>query len=227
MMAEEPLQFFESSYQTTGYDRPDLQPMPSHGMSTMTFMNSPTSGTNIHDAPPLLEELGIDFGHIKRQTLSILTIGFSQTMGRHARPSPDQELVHADLTGPLLYCLLFGFVLLLSGNNHFGYVYGFGGIGSVGIFGLLNLMNPQGIALYQCISVLGYSLVPMIFLSFLRLLFSLNGLYGALIAGASILWCSYSASYLFVKGLHMNDHLILVMYPLALFYTAFGLLAIF
>src|SRR3989338_3652292 len=148
-MSNDSLQFFESSYQTSGYERPDLQPIAGGGPA-MTFMNAASGPLNIEDAPPLLEELGIDFGHIKRQTLSILTVGIANLGGKGgARGAADEELVHADLTGPLLYCMLFGFLLLLSGNNHFGYVYGFGAVGSVGIFGLLNLMHPQGIALYQ------------------------------------------------------------------------------
>ena len=30
----------------------------------------------------------------------------------------------ADLAGPLIFCLLFGSLLLASGNVHFGYIYG-------------------------------------------------------------------------------------------------------
>lgn len=232
----ETLEWAPSSYPGTdardGYGALDRSFDPSTATSWM-------SDGGPENAPPLLEELGIDFDRIKSLTISVLTAGVRLPKmsghhghAHHGRPHGDTDdkadfLVSSDMAGPLLYCLLFGTVLLLSGNNHFGYVYGFGAFGSMAIHWLLNLMSTEGITLYRCISVMGYSLVPMIFLAAVRIFISLNGWSGALLGGVSILWCSFAASNLFVTGLKMHDQTPLVMYPLALFYTAFGLLAIF
>jgi protein YIPF5/7 len=185
--------------------------------SAANFMNE---ALGIEDAPPLLEELGIDFVEIKKQTLAVLM--------NPVRPITDKDVLdETDLAGPLLYGLLFGSVLLLSGKVHFGYVYGFGVLGSLGICALMNLMTESGIALYKTISVLGYCLLPMIMVAAVGILVPLNGMFGAVIAPAAVSWCAYSASSMFVRGLNMHDQLPLVLYPTGLLYACFALLAIF
>ena len=50
----------------------------------------------------------------------------------------------SDLFGPIIFCLLFGTFLLLSGKVHFGYIYGLAAIGSVSLHFIFSLMsNPQ------------------------------------------------------------------------------------
>jgi len=50
----------------------------------------------------------------------------------------------SDLFGPIIFCLLFGTFLLLSGKVHFGYIYGLAAIGSVSLHLIFSLMsNPQ------------------------------------------------------------------------------------
>ena len=79
-----------------------------------------------------------------------------------------------DLAGPLVFCLLFGGVLLLSGKVHFGYIYGVGLLGCISIYALLNLMSMDGVSVVCVMSVLGYCILPMVFLSAVSLLFSLQ-----------------------------------------------------
>ncbi len=73
------------------------------------------SGSVFDDEPPLLEELGINFKDIWSKTLAV-SIPF------RAMPTVHEE--DADLAGPLVFCLLLGTCLLLTGKVHFGYIYG-------------------------------------------------------------------------------------------------------
>ncbi|KAL8897163.1 MAG: hypothetical protein Q9207_007349, partial [Kuettlingeria erythrocarpa] len=61
--------------------------------------------------PPLLEELGVNFGHIKGKTLTVLN---------PLAPISQHIMDDSDLAGPILFFLLFGTFLLFSGKVHFG-----------------------------------------------------------------------------------------------------------
>jgi len=168
--------------------------------------------------PPLLEELGINPDHIMQKTLSALN---------PFRETDAAILQDTDLAGPLMFCLAFGGLLLLTGKLHFGYIYGIGLMGCVAMYFLLNLMSMQGVTLGVVVSVLGYCLLPMVFLSGVSIVLSLQGSVGMLLAGLTILWCSLSASKLFITVLAMDHQQPLVGYPCALLYGVFALLTIF
>jgi hypothetical protein len=78
-----------------------------------------------------MEELGINPEQIKEKTISVLL--FKHVDGK--------LLEDPDMTGPLLFIIIFGNLLLLAGKAHFGSIYGFGLIGSLGIYVVLNLMS--------------------------------------------------------------------------------------
>lgn len=83
--------------------------------------------------PPLLEELGVNFGHIQAKTLAVLN-PFRRI---------DQHLMDdSDLAGPFLFAGLFGFFLLFAGNLHFGYIYGLAVLGSISLHTIISLMTP-------------------------------------------------------------------------------------
>ncbi|CCM03588.1 uncharacterized protein FIBRA_05725 [Fibroporia radiculosa] len=103
--------------------------------------------------PPLLEELGINFSHIRAKSLTVLN---------PLRRVDEHIMDDADLAGPLLFFLCFGTFLLFSGKPQFGYIYGVGLLGSASIYTLLNLMSEKGIDAYRVVSVLGYCLLPMV-----------------------------------------------------------------
>lgn len=132
-----------------------------------------------------------------------------------------------DLAGPLVFCLLFGGMLLLSGKVHFGYIYGMGLLGCLAIFIVLNLMSMVSVSVSCVVSVLGYCLLPMVLLSALSLLISLQGIIGTILTIATVLWCSWSASKLFITALQMDSQQPLVAYPCALVYAVFALLTVF
>lgn len=136
-------------------------------------------------------------------------------------------LQDTDLAGPVVFCVLFGFILLLSGKVQFGYIYGIGVIGCVSMYFLLNMMSVSGVSLGVVVSVLGYCLLPMVGLAGTNLLFSLQGVVGSVLTLFSVVWCSISASMLFVTALNMQKQQPLVAYPCALVYGVFALLAVF
>ena len=54
-----------------------------------------------------------------------------------------------------------------------------------------------------------------------------SGIFGYILAPLCILWCSSSASGIFVSILRMSDQRFLVAYPVGLFYACFALLSVF
>ena len=72
-----------------------------------------------------------------------------------------------DLSGPFLFCVLFGLTQLLSGKVHFGVILGWTSIASVFLYLVYNLLAGRNgnLDLYRCVSILGYSLVPIVLFS--------------------------------------------------------------
>lgn len=198
------------------------------------------------DEPPLLEELGINFEHIKCKVptrrcstrageinVSLLltpeTCMYIQSLIvlNPFRVVPDTIMDDADLAGPLLFIFLFGIFLMLSGKVHFGYIYGVGVLGVVSLFLILNLMSESGIDWSRTASVLGYCLLPMVMLSGFSVVLPLGGLVGLLLTALSILWCTLSSSGMFTSVLHMSEQRFLVAYPVGLFYACFALMTVY
>ncbi|KZO95610.1 Yip1-domain-containing protein [Calocera viscosa TUFC12733] len=168
--------------------------------------------------PPLLEELGINFYHIRAKSLTVL----NPLQRVDARIMDD-----ADLAGPLLFCFCFAMFLLMSGKPQFGYIYGVALLGSTSIYALLNLMSETGIDAYRTASVLGYCLLPMVAVGALSVGVKLDGMLGYIVSLLSVTWCTHSASAIFCAVLAMHDQRLLVAYPIALLYGCFGLLTVF
>jgi protein YIPF5/7 len=172
----------------------------------------------IDDEVPLLEELGINFEHIFSKTKCVL----------NPMAMPQDSIIHdEDLAGPLVFCIAYGFSNLLAGKIQFGYIYGITVLGCLCMYMLLSLMQEKSVSACCITSTLGYCLLPMVFLSFLSSVISLNGIIGLLVSGVFILWCSFSASKLFVHALSMSNQQALVLYPCFLLYGMFALLNVF
>ena len=178
----------------------------------------PPTDISLEDEPPLLEELGIDPDAIVQKTLTVLN------PMRHTDPTILQD---TDLAGPLAFCLAYGSLLLLSGKVHFGYIYGIGLLGCIALYLLLNLMSIEAVGFGVVVSVLGYCILPMAGLAGINVLISLQGVMGLIITSSAIIWCSWSASKLFVTALGMHQQQPLVAYPCALLYAVFALITIF
>nr|CAG8534509.1 465_t:CDS:2 [Entrophospora candida] len=110
-----------------------------------------------------------------------------------------------DLAGPLIYCLIFGVSLLLTGKAHFGYIYGVALLGWLSIYLILNLMSDLGIDIYRTASVLGYCLLPLTLLSCIGIGIPLCGPIGIMASTLAISWCTYSSSTIFRQGMDLNN----------------------
>ncbi|KAL0264217.1 hypothetical protein SLS55_000164 [Diplodia seriata] len=199
-------------------------------------------GTEGYDGePPLLEELGVNFGHIKMKTLTVL----------NPLARIDQHIMDdSDLAGPILFFLLFGTFLLFSGKVHFGYIYGLALLGSTSLHMILSLMSPpvdpatasasghpshpttsshfsSTLTFPRSASVLGYCLLPMVLTSLIGIAVPMDGPFGYILTTAAIMWCTYSSSAMFCAVGRMSGMRGLVAYPLGLFYVGFGIMAIF
>lgn len=198
--------------------------------------------------PPLLEELGVNFHHIQSKTLAVLN-PFSRI---------DQHLMDdSDITGPILFFLLFGTFLLFSGRVHFGYIYGLALLGSISLHWILSLMTPttsshttvshpsgtsygagpgvghddgklsSTLTIARSASVLGYCLLPLVMVSAVGVVMPMDTFLGICLTSVAIMWSTYSASGMFCTVGRMRGMRGLVAYPLALFYVGFGIMGIF
>ncbi|PLB36979.1 SAM complex subunit SAM50 [Aspergillus candidus] len=213
-------------------------------------------GTEGYDGePPLLEELGVNFEHIRTKTLTVLN-PFARI---------DQHLMDdSDLYGALLYIVLYGTFLLLSGKVFYGYIYGVAVFGTVALHLILSLMSPAlDTALHtppnaadpsanydphhkpsmsdasaaghfsatltfpRSASVLGYCFLPLVLTNLVGIMLPMDTLFGYLLTTAAVGWSTYSSSGMFCAVARMRGMRGLVAYPLALFYVVFGIMGIF
>jgi hypothetical protein len=173
---------------------------------------------NFDNEPPLLEELGIRYDHIWSKTQAVINL---------RKQVSEHILDDTDLAGPVCFCLLLGAILLLSGKVHFGYIYGFSMCGCLSLQGIISLMHPIGLDFWQTCSVLGYCLLPVIFLAALATILRLRGILGLIFGGACIAWCTLSATRLIDAKLNLTEQYWLVAYPVMLLYSCFVIITIF
>ena len=184
----------------------------------MQFNSANNPDDEFANEPPLLEELGINLDHIMQKTLTVLN---------PMRSPPREAAGDADLAGPLVFCLAFGSLLLLTGKIHFNYIYGIGLMGCVANYGLLTLMSTAPVSITVVVSVLGYCILPIVALSALSVLISLTGILGTIFTILAVLWSSLSASKLFVTAFEMEHQQLLVAYPCSMLYAVFALITMF
>lgn len=170
--------------------------------------------------PPLLEELEINLDQIMQKTWAVLTF---KNLNDH------KNILHEpDLAGPVVFLLTFGFLLLLTGKIQFGYIYGLGTLGCLIIYFVVYLVAAKNISFMCTVSVLGYSLLPMVMLSGMSILVNLRTtLAGNILSLVAILWCAIGAANLLVTAMDTTNSRLIIGYPCALFYTVFALLTVF
>ncbi|KAG4095200.1 hypothetical protein H8356DRAFT_1689536 [Neocallimastix lanati (nom. inval.)] len=170
------------------------------------------------DEPPLLEELGINFTDIKKKALVVLY---------PFRRYDKENMGNPDLIGPILFCLIFGSILLLKGKVHFGYIYGVASLGSIGIHLIFNLMSEAQLEPSNTGSILGYCLLPIVVLSAICTFLNPSKQISMLCCVICLAWATITATRMFITSLSMKDQIILVAYPVALLYSCFALMAMF
>lgn len=169
--------------------------------------------------PPLLEELGVDFDHIRQKVMLVLNPRI---------PVAETVLNDTDLAGPLVFACILGCCSLLASKNYFGYIYGFGAIGCLTMYTILNLMTEHvAIDGSRVFSVLGYSMLPITVLSAIRIVLDLRGLLGIILAGVAISWATLSSTRIFSAACRMQDQRYLIAYPIFLLYGCFVLITVF
>ena len=188
--------------------------------STQESMEIPSSdfgSSTVEDS--ILEELGIDFNLIINRTKQVIN---------PVMDSPVSFSKEADLVGPLVLCLLLGGILLLGGKSHFGYIYGLSILSCLGIYLLLGGLAPHTPQFMLVVSVLGYSILPILLLATLGIFVSINSyVFGSLITLISVVWCTLSSSRIFAHSLDMKSQQLLIAYPCGLVYGIFALLTVF
>ena len=194
---------------------------PSSNFGTPTdFGNGPAVSSSFTEEESILEELGIDFNLILTRTKQVINpvvdfpVSFTQ---------------EADLVGPLVLCLLFGAILLLGGKSHFGYIYGLSILSCLGIYLLLGGLAPNSPNFTLIVSVLGYSILPLLLLAFLGIFVAIKNyaLACTVLTLVIVTWCTLSSSRIFAHSLDMKSQQLLIAYPCALVYGIFALLTIF
>ncbi|OII76329.1 YIP1 domain-containing protein [Cryptosporidium andersoni] len=170
----------------------------------------------IDDEPPLLEELGINPTNIWNYIKCVIL--FQNNMNG----------MEWDMAGPILLIGCLGFCLLLAGKIHFGYIYGIGILSCLGTYILLNIMsNKQSIDLYTTMSILGYSLLPIVLLAGISVIYSLRSKIGISIAIFFNMWSTITASRFFELTVSLKHQRFLIAYPIALLYACFTIVTIF
>jgi hypothetical protein len=184
------------------------------------------SGALVENEPPLLEELGINFNHIKQKVSSTLD---------PRRPIPPNIVDDADLAGPLIFCIALGMLLVLRGKLHFDYIYHFFVFGSLFMYIVLKLLahraeddrgrdpvnSPSDVDVLRVFSILGYSLLPIVFLAVSAVILNLTAWYGVIIVILMIAWSTYTSTRFFVAAMKSNKQRYLIAYPVLLYFTTF------
>lgn len=183
------------------------------------------------DEPPLLDELEIYPTRIIEKSLAVLNPFHSRGL------SEDAEYLFrdTDLAGPIAFYLALAFCLFLSdtGRDMFGYVYGLSIITVIFMYILIKLMcntvndSQNYITLSSVASILGYSILPIVWLSIPGIFVSMNNKIGIILAGGAVLLSTVAASRIFCVMTGDQNQRFLIAYPCGLVYVIFALLVLF
>lgn len=182
-----------------------------------------------------------------------------------SRPSP-HIMDDSDLYGGLLFLVLYGTFLALSGKFFYGYIYGIALFGSIALHWIFAMMTPpldpdtvntnmadamaqgqrdhlsaaaqQGggvggghfsstLTYSRSASVLGYCFLPLVFTALIGVAVPMDSMLGYALTVGAVGWCTFSSSGMFISVGRMSGMRGLVAYPLALFYSGFGIMGIF
>lgn len=170
----------------------------------------------ILEEPPLLEELGIDMRNVvkKLKTTTLLQ-----------KPLED-FMEESDMTGPILLMTCLGMLLLLKRKISFGFIYGYGFFGSLIIYFLLNMLLDNYIQLYDVISLIGYNIAPILFVSVLNLFVNLRNPLGILLSVFFSILSTFQVVRILGTKFKLEKTKSLISYPLFLLYQTFIILII-
>jgi hypothetical protein len=166
----------------------------------------------------------------------------------------------SDLYGGLIFLILYGAFLALSGKFFYGYIYGIAVFGSIALHWIFALMTPpidpnetpdphgqmaqaqrdhvdaghhagghfsSTLTYSRSASVLGYCFLPLVMTAMCGIAVPMDTVMGYVLTSLAVGWCTFSSSGMFVSVGRMSGMRGLVAYPLALFYSGFGIMGIF
>jgi hypothetical protein len=184
------------------------------------------------DELPLLEELEIYPARILEKSMAVIN-----PFNKKGGITDDAEYLFKenDLAGPLAFYLTLAFCLFLSDTRKdvFGYVYGLSSISVLLMYILLKLMcttaseSQNYITITSVASILGYSILPLVWLSILGIIIPLNTKIGVIVASGAVFLCTSAASRIFCLMTGDPNQRFLIAYPCALVYVIFALLVLF
>lgn len=200
---------------------------------TPTFDYQPESRGNstFEDEPPLLEELEIYPERIIQKSMAVLNPFNSKGFADDA----EYLFRDTDLAGPIAFYLALAFCLFLSNTRKdiFGYVYGLSIITVMFMYVLMKLMSTKVseiqnfITVTSVASILGYSILPIVWLSVPGIFFTMNNKIGIILAGCAVVMSTSAASRIFCVMTGDPNQRFLIAYPCALVYVIFSLLVLF
>lgn len=170
--------------------------------------------------PPLLKELGIDFTTIKKESNLIFKINGNINY---------DFIKNADITGPIIFILLYSFFLLINCKIHFGYVYIISLFSIFMTYFLLNVVCNEINVLEVC-SVMGYSFIPVMMFSLIGVLLSFFNVNFVVKVGLGLIsggWAAYTGSKTFIMYLGVRGKVFVVGYPLFICYLCYSMIVIF
>lgn len=212
-------------------------------------------GSSFDDEPPLLEELGIDITSIFKKTGAVFSFGSTADGAYDSDLSgpivfifglgfshmlvgsslfflpPSKSDLGAAPDPPSPFALPPPRPPFKAGKVLFGLIIGWTIISSLGMSWLVNLLvGPGGdIGMYACCSILGYCLVPQIFLALFNLVVG-RSVALSILAVFCILWSTRVASRFVVvrlkaKHIPVEEQRSLLAYPWLLIFSMFALLS--
>lgn len=189
------------------------------------------AGSCFDDEQPLLDELEIYPARIVEKSLAVLNPFHAKGL------ADDAEFLfkETDLAGPTAFYLALAFCLFLSdtGKDMFGYVYGLSVITVIFMYILIKLMcttvneSQDYITLSSVASILGYSILPIVWLSVPGIFYSLNNRMGIILAGVAVFLSTKASSRIFCLMTGDQHQRFLIAYPCGLVYVIFALLVLF
>lgn len=216
-------EFSHYAYDPNSY----YQPSTSEEPFNQTFDSYPEHFDVNGDEPPLLDELEIYPSRIIDKSLAVLNPFHALELNTN----PAFLFEQTDLAGPIFFCLTMAASLFITGSKaHFGYIYGLCVISVIGMYVLISLMCntvEHFVSVGAVASILGYSLLPLVGLSVLRVFITLNSMFGFMLAGVAVILATRGSSNVFCVMTGDPQQRWLFAFPCALLYLVFMLLVLF
>ncbi|KAI5188587.1 protein YIPF5/7 [Nematocida sp. AWRm77] len=163
---------------------------------------------------PLLEEIGIDFSAIKKETVRVMFF------------RSEEETGGRDLFGPLLFFVAFGVILVARGRVQFEYLYFLSIISSLFIYGLGTLMNNVPMELLEVVHILGYAFIPTLLFSCMSMVLPVSKVVKILFGVGFGAWSMFVSTQNLTKRYQIQHKFLLLAYPIFLVYMCFVIIAV-